>query len=145
MEIGQIECFKLLTIPNRHYDPLNLANNFTNQVKIRPFVHEDDDFDDLFEWVDNYVAVQKLETLCLHPQQLLKFQQYKNKRLQKIPLNILNVSQTMAQKESESVIKDTKVLNTTDHEKIIEVQIIDLYFPSNIKDVWKEFDLKLQE
>ena len=73
VEISQIECLKLFTIPNRQYDTLKVANNFTTQVKTRPFVHEDDDFDDLFESIENYATVKKLENLCLHPPQLLKF------------------------------------------------------------------------
>ena len=111
LEISQIECLKLFTIPNKEYDPLKVANNFTTQVKIRPFVNEHDDFDDLFESVNNYAAVKNLETLRLHPQQLLKFQQYKNKILEKIPLKILDVSPTMTQKENESIFKDSEVIN----------------------------------
>ena len=74
MEIGQIECLKLFTIPKWQYDPLKVANNFTTQVKIRPFVHEDDDFVK-FESIENYDVGKNLENLHLHPPQLLNFQQ----------------------------------------------------------------------
>ena len=68
LKISQIECLKLFTIPNRQYNPLKVENNFTTQVKIKPFVHEDDDFNDLFEFFNNYAPVKKLANLCLHPQ-----------------------------------------------------------------------------
>ena len=130
---------KLFIIPNRQYDPIKVVNNFTTQVKIRPFVHEEDDFDDLFESVDNYPIVQKLAALCLHPQQLPKFKQYMNKVLEAIPLKMMEVSQPLTQKEKENepTTKDTKVLSKTDQDKSVAVQTMDVDFPSNMSEVWK--------
>jgi len=38
----------LATIPNRQYDPRQIAYNVTSQAKLVEFDHEADDFDDLF-------------------------------------------------------------------------------------------------
>lgn len=38
----------LATIPNRQYDPRNVAYNVISQAKLTRFDHEEDEFDDLF-------------------------------------------------------------------------------------------------
>lgn len=61
LEIKQIEGMQLPTIPPRQYDPKKVIHDFTTQVKIRPFVHGPDDFDDLFETCESYRQMKHLE------------------------------------------------------------------------------------
>jgi len=39
---------KLTTFPGRKYDPNGTAKDFNTMVKVKPFTHEEDAFDDLF-------------------------------------------------------------------------------------------------
>jgi len=47
-ETDKIQMLNLATIPNRQYDPRQIAYNVTSQAKLVEFDHEADDFDDLF-------------------------------------------------------------------------------------------------
>ena len=77
LERNQIKCLKLFLNSNKKYEPNQVAFNFTIQVKIKPFSHEDDDFYDLFESVDTYSIVEKLAAPRLNPQKLSKFKNYR--------------------------------------------------------------------
>ena len=88
-----------------------------------------------------------MAALSLHPQQLPKFKHYRNKRLEEIPLKKLEVSQPLAQKENENepVNKDIEIVSKIDQEKYVEVQTMDVDFPSNLSEVWMDINLKIQQ
>lgn len=67
--------------------------------------------------------------------------------MESISLKMLDVAQPLApkDKEIEMKTKDIDVLSTTNQYKSTEVQTMDADFPSNLNDVWKDFDIKLQE
>jgi len=60
LEVKQIEDMQLPAIPPRQYNPKKVILDFTTQVKIIPFSHEPDDFDDLFETCESYRQVEHL-------------------------------------------------------------------------------------
>lgn len=80
---------QLPTIPLRQYNPKRVIHDFTTQVKIRPFIHEPDDFGDLFETHESYRQVEHLAQIRLGPKDFVLFQEYRNKRLQKLPSECL--------------------------------------------------------
>ena len=52
-----------------------VAQNFTAQLKTRKFIHEPDDYDDLFESTETYSLIQKLAKIHLNPEQLSEFKE----------------------------------------------------------------------
>jgi len=102
LEIDNITCLNLATIPGRQFDPNKVAHNFTAQLKIRKFSHEDDDYDDLFESAEVFSQVQHLATLKLNPERVAQFKEYRERRLQNIPLGLLKIPQSIAQEDKDS-------------------------------------------
>ena len=47
-EAEKTKDLNLAVIPKRQYDPNKVAYNFTIHVKISKFIHEEDEFDDLY-------------------------------------------------------------------------------------------------
>lgn len=68
-------------------------------MKIRKFIHEDDDYDDLFESVEIFSQVQHLATLKLNLEKVVQFKEYMERRLQNIPLDLLRIPQPISQEE----------------------------------------------
>lgn len=65
IEIEEIQHLNFPTIPNRQYDPNDVAKNVTIQERLRQFTNEPDKFDVLFESTSNYAKVEKQETTQL--------------------------------------------------------------------------------
>ena len=76
-----------------------MAQDFTTQLKVRQFIHDPDDYDDMFESVETYSQVENLAAIHLDSEQLTKFKVYIYKRLENIPLDMLRVSQQILQKK----------------------------------------------
>lgn len=59
----------------------------------------------------------------------------------------MDVSQPLSQKEKENepTSKNIEFLSKIDQDKSTEFQAMDLYFPSNLSDVYKDFNLNFQE
>lgn len=51
---------KFATIPNRPYDPRQVAYNVTSQAKLAKFDHKADEFDDLFSSAESLFQVKTL-------------------------------------------------------------------------------------
>lgn len=81
---------RLAVIPKRQYDPNKVAFNFTSLVKISKFIHERDEFDDLFASAKLFSQVSHLEILKLGPEKMDKIMEYMTQRLLIVPLDLLN-------------------------------------------------------
>jgi len=64
-EAEKTKDLNLAVIPKRQYDPKKVAYNFTNQVKISKFIHEEDELDDLFALAQLFSQVTHLERFKL--------------------------------------------------------------------------------
>ena len=59
-ETEKILMLNLATIPNRPYDPRQVAYNVMSQVKLAKFDHKGDEFDDLFSLTESLFQVKTL-------------------------------------------------------------------------------------
>ena len=78
-------------MPGRQYDPNKIAKSFTIMVKTRQFIHEDNEFDDLFEKAETFSHVLHLASIKIDPSDLNKFHIYRNRRLKQVPLDLLQI------------------------------------------------------
>lgn len=85
----------LAVIPKRQYDPNKVAYNFTSQGKISKFIHEEEEFDDLFTSTELFSQVTHLERFKLGAAKMDKFMEYRTQRLQTLPLYLLNTTPTV--------------------------------------------------
>ena len=92
-EIAKIQCLNFPFMPNRKYDPSDTSKNFTTQENITQFMHEWDKFDDLFEMPSTYAHNEKLAETQLIPEELDKFNQYRNKGITRFPFDLLIIPQ----------------------------------------------------
>ena len=98
-EVEKTKDLSLVVIPKRQYDPNKVAYNFTSQVKIRKFIHEEDEFDDLFASQELFSQVTQLERFKLGATKMDKFMEYRTQRLQTLPLDLLNTTPIIQQAE----------------------------------------------
>lgn len=82
---------KLATIQGRQYDLNQVAKDFTTMVKVKQFTHEEDSFDDCFQGAKTFAQVLHLASLQLIPYDINAFHVYRNKRLLKVPLDLLQI------------------------------------------------------
>ena len=95
--------------------------------------------------------MEKLVASRLNPQKLSKFKKYIDRRLEGIPLNILEVSQPISQKEQqqkkqgkENPPKYTEDFIGTKEDKSTGTQTKYPLFPSDLDEVWKYFYQQLK-
>ena len=67
----------LSVIPKRQYNPNKVAFNFTIQVKISKFIHENDEFDDLFASAELFSTISHLARFKVGAEKMEKFMEYK--------------------------------------------------------------------
>lgn len=82
---------KLAIVLGRQYDPNGIVKEFSTMVKVKQFTYEEDVFDDLFLQVETFSQVLHLASLLLTPEDINAFYVYKNKRLTKVPLDLLHI------------------------------------------------------
>lgn len=75
---------KLATFPGRQYDPNGTAKDFTTMVKVKPFNHQEDAFDDLFLQKETFLDVTHMASLPFALDDLESFCEYREKILLKV-------------------------------------------------------------
>lgn len=58
-----MKSLRLATFLGRQYDPNGTAKDFTTMVKVKPFTHEEDTFNDLFLQKETFLDVTHMESL----------------------------------------------------------------------------------
>ena len=140
-EAEKTKDLSLAVIPKRQYDPNKVAYNFTSQVKMRKFIHEKDEYDDLFASADLFSQVTHLEIFKLGATKMDKFTEYRTWRLQTLPLDLLNTTPTVQQVEHnvehtiEEIYREGETIEKTSEPLSIDVNID----PILIKE-WEKFD-----
>lgn len=74
-----MKSLKLATFLGRQYDPNDIAKDFTTMVKVKPFTHEEDAFDDLFLLKETFSKVTHMSSLLFVPDYLEAFREYREK------------------------------------------------------------------
>ena len=85
------ESLKLTTFPRRQYDSNGTAKDFTTMVKVKPFTHEEDAFDDLFLQKETFSEVMHMASLIFTPDDVKNFHVYRKRRLLKVPLDLFQI------------------------------------------------------
>ena len=86
-----MKSMKLATFPGRQYDPNGIFKDFTNMVKVKPFTHDENTFDDLFLQKETFSEVTHMASLLFAPNDLEVFREYRERRLLKFPLDVLQI------------------------------------------------------
>jgi len=84
--VTSLQLFKFLARP---FDPNEVAQNFTTNVKIKMFVGKKDLFDDLFQNKSSLQEILREAQTRLSPDDFQRFKVYREKRLASIPLEKL--------------------------------------------------------
>lgn len=90
-EADIMKYLKLATFLRRQCDLNGIAKDFTTMVKVKPFTHEEDAFDDLFLQKETFSEVTHMASLLFAPNGLEAFREYRKRRLSKVPLDLLEV------------------------------------------------------
>lgn len=98
-EADKTKDLSLAIIPKRQYDPNKASSNFTTEMKVNKFLHEEDEFDDLFSLQELFSIVSHLEILKLSAEKMCKFIEYRTHRLQTVPLDLLSITPIIQQEE----------------------------------------------
>jgi len=80
-EVEIMKSLKLATIPGWQYDPNDTTEDFTTMVKVKPFTHEEDTFDDLFIQKESISEVTHMESLLFSPDDVDAVHVYIKRRL----------------------------------------------------------------
>ena len=86
-----VTCLQLFKFPVRPFDPNDVAQEFTTNVKIRVFSGKKDPFDDLFQSKSSLKKFLQEAQSRLSPDDLQKFTLYRERRLASIPLERLRL------------------------------------------------------
>jgi len=68
-------------------------------VKVSKFIHENDEFDDLFTSAELFSQVSHMEIFKLGSEKMEKFMEYRTQRLLTVPLDLLNATPIVQQAE----------------------------------------------
>ena len=60
-------------------------------VKVKPFTHEEDAFDDIFLQKETFSEVTHISSLLFAPDDLEAFREYRERILLKVPLDLLQI------------------------------------------------------
>lgn len=140
-EANKTKDLSLAGIPKRQYDPNKVAFNFTTQMKVDKFSHEEDEFDDLFSSAELFSTVSHLEIFKLGVDKMDKFIEYRTLRLLTVPLDLLNTTPIIqqAQNNREQVIeKISGEVATSD--KASEPLRTDVHIDPILIKEWEQFD-----
>lgn len=75
----------------RQYDPFGTTKDFTTMVKVKVFSHGKDPFDDIFLQKETFTEVNYMSSLHFYQEDIEAFQQYRERRLLKVPLDQLRI------------------------------------------------------
>ena len=101
-------------MPRRLYDPNYVIKNYITELKLKPFVKEEDRFDDLFQGMEIFSDIIKYASNQLSPDNFEAFKAYRNKRLDKVPLNLLTIEDE--NKHTPSINLDDEVKDMSEDE-----------------------------
>lgn len=88
-ELLSLESLRLHTLPKRQFDPEKITHGITIVVKIKPFNHEANDSEDILQLAKSFEQAFDWAKKNLNPDDFEKFQEFKNQRLETIPLHLL--------------------------------------------------------
>ena len=94
-----------------------MAYNFTTQVKLAKFEHEEDDFDDLFASTESLFQVKAFARIKYQDEGLEMFNKLREHRLKTLPLDLLAIVPTV---QPSSQAEKTVTDKTPDVEKVSE-------------------------
>ena len=103
----------------RLYDPNDVIKNYIKELKMKPFLKEEDKFDDFFQGMENFSDVIKYVSSQLSQEDVEAFQAYRNKRLEKVRLNFLTIED---EKHTPSVSLDDEMKDISENESVHESQ-----------------------
>ena len=81
---------------------------------MKPFVKEIDGFDDLFQGMEKFSNIIKFASSQLNQDDLEAFQIYRNKRLERVPLNLLTIEDF--NRPTPSIILDNEAKDMSEDE-----------------------------
>ena len=90
-EIENVTCLRLFKFSRRLFDQNDIVKNFTNAIKVREFVAEQDLFDDMFQARNSFKEVLNSAKEQLSPKYFQEFKLYRERRLIPIPLDNLRL------------------------------------------------------
>jgi len=79
-EIGNITCLQLFKFSRWLFDQNDIVKNFTNAIKVREFVAEQDIFDDMFQARNSFKEVLNSAKEQLSPVYFQEFKFYRERR-----------------------------------------------------------------
>lgn len=79
----------MATLPKRQFDPEKVAQNVTMSLKVKPFTHEDHEFEDLLQLVESFGQAFNWSKVNFNPDNFERFQEFRNRKLETIPLDLL--------------------------------------------------------
>lgn len=88
-ESTHMEALGLHTLPKRKFDPNKVAYNVTIGVKLKPYNHGDNYFEDLLQLDISFEQAFEWEKENLKLEYFQRFQEFRNERLQVIPMHLL--------------------------------------------------------
>ena len=88
-ESEHMEALRLHTLPKRQFDPNKVAYNVTTGVNLMPYNNEDNYFEDLLQSAIPFEQTFKWAKANLKPEYFQRFQEFRNERLQVIPMHLL--------------------------------------------------------
>ena len=102
-EISNITCLQLFKFSRRLFDQNDIVKNFTNAIKVREFVGEQDLFDDMVQARNSFKEVLNSAKEQLSPGDFQEFKLYRERRLIPIPLDNLRIEPAKEQTPSVSL------------------------------------------
>ena len=88
-ESTQMEALRLHTLPKRKFDPNKVAYNVTAGVKLKPYNHEDNYFEDLLQSDESFEQAFEWAKVNMNPEDFQIFKKFRNERLEVIPMHLL--------------------------------------------------------
>lgn len=90
-ELGHMEALRLHTLPKRKFDPNKVAYNVTTRVKLKPYNHDDNNFEDLLQSTVSFEQAFRWAKENLKPKYFQIFHEFEYERLLVIPMHPLKL------------------------------------------------------
>jgi len=88
-ELLNLESLRVHTLPKRQFDRGKVAQNVTTSLKVKLYVHEAHEFKDLLQSAESFEQAFHWVKANLNLDDFERFQEFRNQRLEKIPLYLL--------------------------------------------------------
>lgn len=90
--LASMEALRLHNLPKRQFDPDKVTYNITSAINLKPYNHEDNDFEDLLQLAESFEQVFKWAKANLSPKDFENFGEFRNKWLEVIPMHLLKMN-----------------------------------------------------